>query len=125
MDVFRLRQQVVAEYSEYIKSFLNILDQDIYQFVEQELAKSVLWPDPLLQLSPAYEAAETVDTLVAQGVLHPLCRQIFRLRNESVRLHRHQRQAIDAAQEGQHYVVTTGTGSGKSLTYILPIVDHI
>jgi superfamily II DNA or RNA helicase len=116
---------VVAEYSEYIKSFLNILDQDIYQFVEQELAKSVLWPDPLLQLSPAYEAAETVDTLVTQGVLHPLCGPIFRLRNESVRLHRHQRQAIDAAREGQHYVVTTGTGSGKSLTYILPIVDHI
>ncbi len=125
MDVFRLRQQVVAEYSEYIKSFLNILDQDISQFVEQELAKSVLWPDPLLQLSPAYEAAETVDILVAQGVLHPLCRQIFRLRNESVRLHRHQRQAIDAAQAGQHYVVTTGTGSGKSITYMIPIVDHI
>jgi ATP-dependent helicase YprA (DUF1998 family) len=42
-----------------------------------------------------------------------------------IRLHRHQRQAIDAARAGDHYVVSTGTGSGKSLAYLIPIVDSV
>ena len=41
------------------------------------------------------------------------------------RLHRHQIDGIRAARAGDSYVLTTGTGSGKSLAYILPIVDHV
>ncbi|MEV4002445.1 DEAD/DEAH box helicase [Actinomadura sp. NPDC049753] len=41
-------------------------------------------------------------------------------------LHRHQLEAIEAARgTRESYVLTTGTGSGKSLTYILPIVDSV
>jgi hypothetical protein len=59
-------------------------------------------------------------------VLHPLCASIFRDRSgRSLTLYRHQRDAIDLAAQHKHYVVTTGTGSGKSLTYILPIFDHV
>jgi len=39
--------------------------------------------------------------------------------------HRHQRDAIEAAASGGSYVLTTGTGSGKSLAYIVPIVDRV
>ena len=42
-----------------------------------------------------------------------------------MRLHSHQDQAIRTARTGASYVLTTGTGSGKSLAYIIPIVDHI
>ena len=33
--------------------------------------------------------------------------------------------AIEAAGTGGSYVLTTGTGSGKSLAYIIPIVDPV
>ena len=39
-------------------------------------------------------------------------------------LYRHQAEAIEAARAGDNYVLTTGTGSGKSLAYMVPIVDH-
>ena len=42
-----------------------------------------------------------------------------------LRLHRHQEDAIRVATTGANYVLTTGTGSGKSLTYIVPIVDRV
>jgi len=32
---------------------------------------------------------------------------------------------ITKAKEEKSYVLTSGTGSGKSLTYIVPIVDHV
>ena len=35
------------------------------------------------------------------------------------------RQAIDLAAQARHFVVTTGTGSGKSLSYLIPIIDHV
>jgi superfamily II DNA/RNA helicase/very-short-patch-repair endonuclease len=42
-----------------------------------------------------------------------------------MRLHRHQVDAIHEARSRKNYVLTTGTGSGKSLSYIIPIVDHV
>ena len=38
-------------------------------------------------------------------------------------LYQHQVEAMELARTGQSYVVTSGTGSGKSLTYFLPIID--
>lgn len=125
MDAFALRNRIVSDYADYIQSFLTILDPRIKAFVDQQLADGMLWPDPLLQLSPAYQPADTVADLVAQGVLHPHCADLFRVHEQTLRLHQHQRTAIDLAAQRQHYVVTTGTGSGKSLTYLIPIVDHV
>ena len=42
-----------------------------------------------------------------------------------MRLHHHQSEAIHAAASRDSYVLTTGTGSGKSLAYIGPIVDFV
>lgn len=43
----------------------------------------------------------------------------------AIRLYKHQHEAIEIARRWEPYVVTTGTGSGKSLTYLVPIYDHI
>ncbi len=125
MDAFRLRETVVADYAEYVQSFLAILDPRIRSFVDEQLANGMLWPDPLLQLSPAYQPAETVAELVAQELLHQVCGQLFQVDGRSLRLHQHQRTAIDLAAQGLNYVVTTGTGSGKSLAYLIPVIDHV
>jgi len=131
MDVFQLRTAVVDEYSAYIKSFLRIDDTQINDFVQAELASGRLWPDPLVQLNPAFEPGETVEELARRGVLAQECARIFRRAKDdngfgaSIRLHRHQQQAIEAAQRDGSYVLTTGTGSGKSLAYFIPIVDHV
>src|SRR5262249_43704069 len=79
----------------------------------------------------SFESGAAIDDLVAEGVLHPECGRIFRLKPEPLspgqplRLHRHQTEAIHTARTGSPYVLTTGTGSGKSMAYIIPIVDHV
>jgi ATP-dependent helicase YprA (DUF1998 family) len=42
-----------------------------------------------------------------------------------IRLHRHQQRAVAKARNSESFVVTTGTGSGKSLCFFVPIVDAI
>jgi DEAD/DEAH box helicase domain-containing protein len=40
-------------------------------------------------------------------------------------LYAHQRDAWDAAQRGEHLIVTTGTASGKTLAFNLPVLDAL
>jgi ATP-dependent helicase YprA (DUF1998 family)/very-short-patch-repair endonuclease len=129
--MFELRDRLVGDYASYIKSFLEIRDKRILEFLEQEFAQGALWPDPLIQLNPSFQPGAFVDSLVQEEVLHEECGRIFRRKGaddplgSSFRLHMHQERALRKAREGRNYVLTTGTGSGKSLAYILPIVDHV
>ncbi|HUU28982.1 MAG TPA: DEAD/DEAH box helicase [archaeon] len=125
MDVFALRKQVLDDYHRYVKSFLNIRDRRIREYVDGELSRGVLWPDTLVQLNPSYEMGKTVSDLVAEGVIHPLCGKIFLRKGKSIHLYKHQEQAVRIAAKKEPYVLTTGTGSGKSLTYLIPIMDHV
>ncbi len=131
MDVFALRDHLIQDYHGYISSFIQIRDPYLQRFVNQSLSEGLLWPDPLIQLNPAFEPGHTIDQLVDEGLLSKACKDIFRRKNEqnpsgsTLRLHKHQEDAIRAARTGRNYVLTTGTGSGKSLAYIIPIVDHV
>lgn len=129
MNVFELREQTLADYSAYVRSFVQIRNPQIRELAERELQDGALWPQPLLQLNPAFERGHSIDQLCADGVLHPTCSAIFRRKTEAgswpLHLHQHQQEAIEVARTGAPYVLTTGTGSGKSLTYIIPIVDSI
>jgi ATP-dependent helicase YprA (DUF1998 family) len=131
LDVFALRDRLVGDYESYVGSFIKIKDARIEDEVRRGLNEGLLWPDPLIQLNPSFEAGESIDELVDEGVLHQECPRIFRAGKEphdpgkELRLHRHQSEAIRTARAGYNYVLTTGTGSGKSLAYIVPIVDHV
>ncbi len=131
MNVFDLRNRLVDDYADYTRSFLQVKDPRIDEHVREELDAGLLWPEPLIQLNPSYEPGGFVDELVASGLLHPGCSVVFRRdKDESgggqgLRLHRHQVDAIEAARRGENYVLTTGTGSGKSLAYMIPIVDSV
>jgi ATP-dependent helicase YprA (DUF1998 family) len=130
MEVFGVRDQLITDYRDFTSSFVEILDQRIKEHVDERTARGYQWPDPWLSLNPSFASGGTIIDLVTAGLLQPECEQIFRLKENGadgpvLRLHRHQREAIEAARSGASYVLTTGTGSGKSLAYIIPIVDRI
>jgi ATP-dependent helicase YprA (DUF1998 family)/very-short-patch-repair endonuclease len=129
MDVFDLRNTLVSQYRQYVQSFIRIRDQDIKARVEAELDQGLLWPVPLVQLNPFFERGKGIQALIEESLLSPACADIFRVDKgissvgSPLSLHQHQEEAIRCAKTGASYVLTTGTGSGKSLSYIIPIVD--
>ncbi|MBI4369148.1 MAG: DEAD/DEAH box helicase [Elusimicrobia bacterium] len=132
MNIFAFRDRLIGDYAEYIKSFMRFDRDDLQKFVEDALAAGVLWPDALIQLNPSFEPGKTIDELVGEGILQKGSERIFRrdktdedTSGKLLRLHKHQEEAIRIGVESKNYVLTTGTGSGKSLAYIVPIVDHI
>jgi hypothetical protein len=56
LDVFELHRNLVEDYGEFARSFVNIADQRIRDHVDPELKGGLLWPEPLIQLNPAFES---------------------------------------------------------------------
>ncbi len=132
MDVFSLRDTVVREYEQFATSFTTIFADDLRKQIDAIYADKRYWPEPLLQINPRYRSVTTIQKLVDDGLLDPGCAEIFRAnqsaanpRGEPLSLYRHQQEAIALAGDGESYVVTTGTGSGKSLAFFIPIVDAV
>jgi ATP-dependent helicase YprA (DUF1998 family) len=127
VNIFDLHARVLNDYRDFIRSFFIIADGRIRAFIDQSLDQEArLWPDFLLQVSPSYQRAASVDELAARGLIHAETAQVFRSpAGEPFHLYQHQVEAIEQARAGRSFVVTSGTGSGKTLAYFLPIIDAV
>ncbi len=131
-NIFDFQADLIQGYREFSTSFSKPAASDIQAKLKEAYDDGRYWKAPLIQINPSYEQSETVAELAAQGILHPKTAEIFRLGKSEpgvspkpLRLYAHQRQAVDFAARRESFVVTTGTGSGKSLSFFIPIVDRI
>jgi len=127
MSVFQLHSSVLADYRDFVRSFITVADARARAFIDRELdSEQRLWPEPMVQVSPAYRRSATVDELAVRGVILQETAQMFRTEDgRPFHLYQHQVDALELAARGESYVVTSGTGSGKSLAYFVPIVDSL
>lgn len=125
MKAFEFDHRLIDSYARFSRSFSTIRSDDLKSEIDRQYNAGRFWPDALLSLNPRYLQGPTIDDLVASGDLDEATGSIFRFGPEPVRFHRHQAQSIAKARAGQSYVVTTGTGSGKSLCFFVPVVDAI
>ena len=132
MDVFWVHEQVIADYRAFTTGFVEVRRRRIKTYVGavrrgRSVARAVGEPEPVVRQRRRQSTISFAD-----GLLHPECDRIFRRKGDlhdagsrPIVLHRHQREAVEVARTGNTYVLTTGTGSGKSLAYIVPIVDAV
>ena len=130
MDAFDLDETVIERYKAFARSFTNIRSPELNAKVDELYATKRFWPEPLIQLNPHYAGGGSIQDFIDAGDLEPECAEVFRdlsasgsPRDRTLRLRKHQQQAIGYALNNQSYAVTTGTGSGKSLCFFIPIID--
>lgn len=121
MDAFHLHQNVIDNYAAYLRSFFPPMDEKMRAEVEGAMASGRFIPEPLLQFNPAFKSSQELKDLVAQGIIGEETKRAF----GDIKLFDHQVEAIEKGTQGQGFVVTSGTGSGKSLTYLATVFDHI
>lgn len=127
-DIFQFHEQLTSRYNDFSQGFNIIREDDIKNIVHKFLNEQKKFcPEPLIQLNMNYEKGYNIHELVSKGFLHKDCERLFVFGEQKLplTLHRHQQEAITYAKAGHNYVVTTGTGSGKSLTFIIPIIDAV
>lgn len=127
MNVFELDRALVERYAAFARSFSEIRAPEIAEQVKLAYESGKFWPDPLVTINPRFEPGKAIDALAAEGVLDPALKDIFAVGEPrtSIRLHRHQERSVAKARNRESFVVTTGTGSGKSLCFFVPIIDAI
>lgn len=133
MDAFKVHRELIDDYRRFTEGFVGATDSRIREYLERQSAEGRQWPDPWLSLNPSFASGGSVDDLVSEQTLHPDAARVFRVKKDladtgedfPIVFHKHQRDAIETAATRKSYVLTTGTGSGKSLAYIVPIVDRV
>lgn len=125
MKAFEFDHHLIDSYERFSRSFSSIRSEDLRAAIDAQYDAGRFWPDALLSLNPRYLSGPNVDDLVASGDLDEGTGKVFRFGETPVRFHRHQAESIAKAKSEKSFVVTTGTGSGKSLCFFVPVVDAI
>lgn len=121
IDVFNIHKDIINDYKSFVESFIFIDNANIRNEVEKGIKGGKFWPEPLIVFNPSFKKTESINNLCDKGLLHPTIAKIFK----DYKLYRHQEEAITKASQGLDFVVTSGTGSGKSLTFMVPIFDYL
>lgn len=119
VDILQYHRTVIEEYEKYIKGFIRIKDPKIREAVEAYIADKKLWPQPLIQFNPGYEPGIPFGQIANAGV-HSECGALFPFKP-----YKHQEEALRLGAQNKHFVVISGTGSGKSVAYLSTIFNHL
>jgi len=116
-----------ATYRRYLRSLLPVRDPALATALADCIAASpLLTKGPLLEATPPYRTGATLRDLIGEGVLDPA---FARLGGPALPLDRplylHQEQALRKAAAGRNLVVATGTGSGKTESFLLPVLSAL
>jgi ATP-dependent helicase YprA (DUF1998 family) len=116
---------LVEEYRRFLRTSYRFLDDHLRRQFEQHLAEiDVVVKGPFVTLTQGFQLGVTLRQLVESGRAE---RDLLKARwpfGED-RLFIHQEKAFDAGRAGRPFVVTTGTGSGKTEAFLLPVFDGI
>ena len=130
-DPFNTLKEVQGDYQSYVSSFQKIRNPKIEAWIEQrKVVGGLLWKPPYLQIALPFQVGDSLPTLVAEGVLHPgvlkfARSKIDQLDSAPIEPYEHQVQAIRKLHQGHNVILATGTGSGKSFGFGIPIVSRV
>ncbi|MEZ0383991.1 DEAD/DEAH box helicase [Mycobacterium sp. pW045] len=124
LDALAVGRQIEETYKRYLKTLLSPRDPALSRAFDAEVDGSqLLTKGPLLELTPPYARGSSINQLIDEGLLHPGLRRI-NFPDEQP-LYVHQETAIRKVLSGRNLVVSTGTGSGKTESFLLPILNSL
>ena len=125
-------QNIQDSFTQYITTTFSFADPVYSDKFRKALQQSgTIAKGPYLELSGSYETGHSLRELIARGKASPL----FETLENAVEpkkelkidrgLYLHQELALEKANAGKSLVVTTGTGSGKTECFLIPIIDAL
>ena len=124
MNPFAISRRVEEDYKAFLRSNFRAADEGLRAAFSAALdTKNLLIREPFVSLAAPFALG---DPLTALG-LEPVIEQRFRGHVFTLPPHipyAHQTDACRRIAAGKHTVVATGTGSGKTECFLLPILDY-
>lgn len=127
IDPLRTTDRITSAYLSYLATTFAPSDPRLRSELEAELrTPGRLARGPIVQASAPYAPGRSLLELIDGGVLHEDLRLLDRAAFPPDRtLHVHQERAVTQIVAGTNTLVATGTGSGKTETFMLPILNAL
>ena len=127
IDAVGTSDSIKATYRRYLTSLLAVRDPKIDAALRKAIdGTDMLDRGPYLEATPPYAPAKSIQQLIAEGVLAP---EFVALASDALPIDRplyvHQEESIRKVAAGRNVVVATGTGSGKTESFLIPILDSL
>ena len=120
-----IASELEARYRDYLDTQFHFRDPALRASFRDALANGGLRKGPYVESTPVFERGSTLRTVVGDvlgdGVDDAFIEALWGDRS----LYRHQEAAIRRIAKGRNTVVATGTGSGKTEAFLLPILTHL
>jgi len=125
LDPIAATEQPRQDFLRYLLTAYPLRDPHLRYGLRQQLEQpGNVWQHPYLEGSQPYRPASSIKDLVNQGVLHYNMSCLFTPSDRS--LYEHQERAVRAVVEQQeNIIVATGTGSGKTECFLIPMLDML
>lgn len=122
-------EQIKDEYFDYITTTITFRDQQVQEKFKEELnlknAKG-----PYVEVKDMFKSGKSIAELIEEGVLSAEFKNL-EMGAEKPRLpinrplYMHQERAVRRAVSGRNIVVSTGTGSGKTHCFLIPVINEL
>lgn len=126
-------QNIKDEFSGYISTSFHLADKEYAkQFSEALAEEGAIAKGPYLDIGDSFKPGLSLEDLIKSGDASPLFRELegdipdgekeIKIKRK---LYLHQQKAVEKTNAGKNLVVTTGTGSGKTECFIIPILNYL
>lgn len=112
------------EYLSFLSNRFSVDDPDYQKQIQQSLENEDLFHGPYVKTVLPFVKGDSVRELVEKDILDPEFLKLSGIDFDRP-LYSHQAEAINKAASGRNLIITTGTGSGKTESFLFPILNHI
>ena len=125
INPIQFTEQVVDDFLHYQLTTYPLADVSLYHqlrnLLQLDSSRSTpLRQGPFISLSRPFKQGASVADLTTDGVFHPAMQRIASYPH----VRAHQEQAIRSVHRGDTTLVSTGTGSGKTESFLYPIISR-
>ena len=130
IDPIRTARELKENYLSFLTASFSLRNVSLSEQFKDKLRHSDdLFKGPILQANPHYRTAHSLNELVQMSD-SGVCSAFEAYGNlggfSTTRpLYVHQEKALRKAAAGENIIVATGTGSGKTESFLLPIINHL
>jgi len=128
IDPLRLATDIRESYIRYLISSFRLKDHGLRERFYKEAKKFCYTNGPILEATPSFEKGCYLKDLINEGILDENLKKFIYealpyLKNNP--LYVHQEKAIRKISNGRNVVVASGTSSGKTECFLIPIYNHL
>ncbi len=118
-------KRIANKYRRYLKTMFDIKDNDYKRIFERRLEENDSFEKgPYLDVTNSFEKGRNIQQLIDANIISGDFKKIKRLYNIP-NLHYHQEEALLKAIKGENLIVSTGTGSGKTECFLIPLINEL